>query len=685
MKTISNRFIGLWKSGYLYVIIACFMYFIWFISNNVGVLDWVKEIAYFEYFKTSFNDYHTLPYFWWNILEEVAWRPPITGTSAIIANPETALFSPFTPLLYLFSAQVYIKLYIIIQFLIGVFGLFALKRKLNWNNSQFRNYAALFLFSPIALQHIAVGYFTWYNFYYFPWLLYFMAEKQAIKGIIGSAAVLGLIILQGGIYIVQYFGLFWLIYEIFHILFEKDYKRIYRIIFIPALMILLSLVRIASSAIVYSNYARPYFDIDGYDIPFFLFYALVPTVTIPPLDLWFHTDYLGWALTPHDSGLFWGLTIVMLIIVTFKYKKIVKNASANKQNGINYHAIFIAASVLFIISFYRIWYVTMRGLEILNLPLLETIKNHGIRFIMGAYFGYAVLLANYIPSIWKEMDIFIRTKVWSILKRILLIVGYSIFLGSGVCFVILGAFKQLITNRFANVITAAYNNTGHYWLKQRMEGIHENSLEFYFYRFDLAYSSIFHWVFVIFTVSLLFFILTYLLNKNSNRFASLIQRFPHLKYELLLVIPLAFSTAMWMNLATSVPFDEFPIRKVLPPKVVVKQESEDYLPHMEVTPKNLLIKPDIESKVKGYIFPQIPATDHKYFEVTSKNAILFNKNGQLMLKPLDNEPIEMQFRTDSVWKALIITIVSWSMVIGLMLTQLVAKRKRSKEYNLYGQ
>jgi hypothetical protein len=106
---------------------------------------------------------------------------------------------------------------------------------------------------------------------------------------------------------------------------------------------------------------------------------------------------------------------------------------------------------------------------------------------------------------------------------------------------------------------------------------------------------------------------------------------------------------------------------------------------MEVTPKNLLIKPDIESKVKGYIFPQIPATDHKYFEVTSKNAILFNKNGQLMLKPLDNEPIEMQFRTDSVWKALIIPIVSWSMVIGLMLTQLVAKRKRSKEYNSYGQ
>jgi hypothetical protein len=654
------------------------MYFIWFISNNVGVLDWVKEIAYFEYFKTSFNDYHTLPYFWWNILEEVAWRPPITGTSAIIANPETALFSPFTPLLYLFSAQVYIKLYIIIQFLIGVFGLFALKRKLNWNNSQFRNYAALFLFSPIALQHVAVGYFTWYNFYYFPWLLYFMAEKQAIKGIIGSAAVLGLIILQGGIYIVQYFGLFWLIYEIFHILFEKDYKRIYRIIFIPALMILLSLVRIASSAIVYSNYARPYFDIDGYDIPFFLFYALVPTVTIPPLDLWFHTDYLGWLLTPHDSGVFWGLSIVMLIIVTLKYKTIVRKASTNKKCGLNYHAVFISSSVLFIISFYRIWYVTMKGVAVFNLPFIETIKNHGIRFIMGAYFGYAVLLANYSISIWQELEKFIKTKSWLLLKRMLLIAVYGIFFGSGLLFTVLSVFKQLITAKFTKIITVAYNNTGHYWLRQRMEGMQENDLEFYFYRFDLAYSSIVHWVFVVFTVSLLFFIFAYSLNKNKKGFTPLIQQFPYLKYELLLVIPLAFSTAMWMNLATSVPFDEYPVRKVLPPEVIVDSPNNDYLFDIEVTPKKLLIKPEIKSKVKGYIFPQIPATDYKHFEVISKNATLFNKNGQLMLKPLDNKPIEIQFRTDRIWKALIITIVSWSMVIGLMLTQLVAKRKKSK-------
>ena len=217
-KLVSNRLIRFWEKGYLYIAIASLIYFFWFMSNNVGILDWIKEIAYFEYFKTAFNDYHTLPYFWWNILEEVAWRPPIPGTSAIIANPETALFSPLTPMLYLLSAQVYIKLYVIIQFLIGVFGLFALKRKLSWNYSQFRTFVVLFLFSPIIMQHISVAYFTWYNFYLFPLLIYFVADRRMAVGIVGSAAVLGLIVLQGGIYIVQYVGLFYILYEVFHII-----------------------------------------------------------------------------------------------------------------------------------------------------------------------------------------------------------------------------------------------------------------------------------------------------------------------------------------------------------------------------------------------------------------------------------------------------------------------------------
>ncbi len=401
-KAFSNKIVQFWERGHLYIAIAFLIQVLWLMSDNVGVLDWIKEIAYFEYFKTAFNDYHTLPYFWWNILEEVAWRPPIPGTSAIIANPETAFFSPLTPLLYLFSAKVYIKLYIIIQFLIGVSGLIILKKKLNWNNSQFRVFTVLFLFSPIIMQHIAVAYFTWYNFYLFPWLIYFVADRKMSVGVVGSAAVLGLIVLQGGIYIVQYVGLFYILYEIFHIILEKEWKRVLRIFLIPILAGLFSFARIYITANSYGEYIRPWVEIDAYNIPFFWFYALIPTITIPPLNLFFHTDFLGWSLTPHDSGQFWGLSIIMLIVIVVRYKKIVKNANSQQQGGLNYNAVFIAASFLFIISFYQIWYLIMRAVSVFNIPLFESIKNHGIRFIMGSYFGLALLLANYSKEIWNE-------------------------------------------------------------------------------------------------------------------------------------------------------------------------------------------------------------------------------------------------------------------------------------------
>lgn len=678
-KTISNHFIRLWEKGYVYIITIFLYYFWWLSSGNVGVLDWFKEIAYFDYIRTAIKDYNMLPYYWWNIIDDIAWRPPIPGSFSFIANPETTFFSPLTPLLHNFNTFAYAKLYVFLQFIPGVVGIIALRNKLHWNDEQFRNYAALFLFSPIALQHVAVGYFTWYNFYYFPWLLYFMAEKQTIKGIIGSAAVLGLVVLQGGIYIVQYFGLFWLIYEIFHVIFEKHYKRIYRIIFIPVLMLLLSWAKIASSATVYTDYVRPFFDVDGYNIPFFLFYALVPTVTIPPIDLWFHTDYLGWALTPHDSGQFWGLSIIMLGFVIIKYKNIVKNADSEKMNGLNYHAIFVAASVLMIVSFYKIWFVTMKGLEAFNLPFIETIKNHGIRFVMGAYFGYAVLFANYSNSIWRELDKFIITKIWLIIKRILIIVSSGILLGSGLILTVLTVFKQLITDNFVKIITAAYNNTGHYWLRQRMEGMQENNLEFYFYRFDLAHSSIVHWIFVVFLISLSFFVFAYLLKKNKKGFAPLVQQFPYLKYELLLAIPLAFSTAMWMNLATSVPFDEYPIRKVIPPEINVDSPNSDYQFDVKVTPRNIFITPNANEKINNYIFPKLPGNDFKLFEVTTKNAVLSDQDGQLALQPLNNEPIELQYRSKETSKALTISIISWVIIIGYSIGSAYTRKKKIKK------
>lgn len=661
-KNISDNSLIFWEKGYLYISLLVSYYIWWLFSGNVGVLDWFKEIAYFDYIRTSIKDYNMLPYYWWNILPDIAWRPPLPGSSSFIAVPETTFYSPLTPLLLNFDTFIYAKLYVFFHFIPGVIGVFALRKKLKWNNEQFRIFIILFLFSPIVIQHMAVGYFTWYNFYYFPWMVYFMADKSTLKGIIGTAAILGLVILQGGIYIVQYLGLFWLIYELFHIIFEKDYKRIQRILFIPLLMISLSWARIASSITVYGDYVRHWFEIDAYNIPFFLFYAFLPTVTIPPIDLWFHTDFLGWTIAPHDSGQFWGLSLIMLMIVLIRYKYIVKDASSEKQSGLNYHAIFISASFLFVISFYRIWYDTMRILASLNVPLIETIKNHGIRFIMGSYFGYSLLLSTFISSIWKQLDVFVRTKLWSVLKVIIKYTGYCILLGSGATYFLLLLFKNVITNRFGEIITAAYNNTGHLWLRRRMEGMDLNDLEFYYYRFDHAFSSIHHWIFVIFTISITFYIIVLLIKKYKNRFSSLTLKFPHLKYELLLVIPLAFSTGMWMNLSTSVPFDEYPIRKVIPPDIIVLSDENLPAPMIQVKPDNLLLTPNSNVVPEGYLLTNIPYTDHKLFSIESSNAKFNEIDGKMMIIPLDNNPIKLQFKTVQFDRAIYITIVAWILI-----------------------
>ncbi|MCJ7801644.1 MAG: hypothetical protein MUP82_04725, partial [Candidatus Marinimicrobia bacterium] len=518
-----------------------------------------------------------------------------------------------------------------------------------------------------------------------PWLIYFVADRRMLIGIVGTAAVLGLIVLQGGIYIVQYVGLFYVLYEIFHVIFEKDWKRVLRIFTIPLLAGLFSFVRIYITAYAYGDYVRPWVEIDAYNIPFFLFYALIPTVTISPINLFFHTDFLGWTLTPHDSGQFWGLAIIMLTVIVVRYKKIVINANSQQQGGLNYNAIFIAASFLFIISFYQIWYLMMRAVSVLNIPLFESIKNHGIRFIMGSYFGFALLLANYSKGIWKELHQFVKTRVWQIIKKVTEKSFHIILFGMGSVVIFLKIFKSIITGKFGEVITGAYNNTSHFWLRKRMEGINENSLEFYFFRFDVAYSSILYWLFVIFGVLLTVFLLIYFFKKKRKLFEYMTVRFPSLKFELLLAIPLMFSTAMWTNLASSVPYDSYDVLSVMPPKVVVVDSDVivNY-PKLEVTPKNIIIKSTDDISVNGYIFPQIPATDYKHFDIISKNAMLLNENGQLMIKPLDNKPIEMQFRTEGVRNSLIMTLFSWVVATGFMITVLITNNRRRNSIEIDG-
>jgi len=137
---------------------------------NVGIYDWDKEVLYTGCIKVSIQDYHQFPLFLWN------------------------------------SSQ--LEGYLAVRYL----GIMALSKQLKWEVGQTSIFSALFLFSPIIIQHVSIGYLPWMNLYLFPWLLYFLADEDAIKRCIGSGLVLALVLLQGGLLVFVWLVFFTVFY-----------------------------------------------------------------------------------------------------------------------------------------------------------------------------------------------------------------------------------------------------------------------------------------------------------------------------------------------------------------------------------------------------------------------------------------------------------------------------------------
>lgn len=94
MKT---KIYSLWEKGYLYLALSMLFFLLNQLSGRVGVFDWRKEIAYFQFIKESFTTFHSLPWFWWNKPQNLASYPGVSYTSNFVGNPETMLFLPLLP------------------------------------------------------------------------------------------------------------------------------------------------------------------------------------------------------------------------------------------------------------------------------------------------------------------------------------------------------------------------------------------------------------------------------------------------------------------------------------------------------------------------------------------------------------------------------------------------------------
>ena len=136
------------KHGYALLFFIFLVGFLFY--PNVGIYDWDKEVLYTTYIKTSLQDNQQLPFFLWNSVQLEGY-PAVDQSAFFASNPETMLFTPFLPLLLLFSPAFFLKLLVLLNALVGYAGILALSRRLNWNAGQTRIFSALFLLSPIII------------------------------------------------------------------------------------------------------------------------------------------------------------------------------------------------------------------------------------------------------------------------------------------------------------------------------------------------------------------------------------------------------------------------------------------------------------------------------------------------------------------------------------------------------
>ena len=663
-KLVSNKLVWFWEKGYLYLLAALILFLYYALNDRIGVMDWFKDPAYLNYITSALNDFDTLPYFWWNKLECISWIPPVAATSSFISIPETTLFSPFTPLLYFLKEIVFLKLYLFIHGLIGIFGTIALRKRLEWNDIQFRTFSVLFLFSPIIFQHVAIGYLPWYNIFFFPWLIYFLTARRTIKRITGMSAILALILLQGGVYVFVWFFMLIGLYTLFQGILENKWIRFIELVVVVGLVSLLAYVRVYATSLVYSDFDRMWFEPAGYNPINFLIYALTPTLLIQPFDLLFWTNLVTLGIPAHDSGIFWGLSVFMVAILFIKYKNIFRQDSNTIRQRLNYKAVFFSASIIFVFSFFYNWHWLMRGISLLmTFPFFESIKNYGHRLAIPAYLGFSIVMANYANEIWHVLHKFTLAKFWIGIKKLskaMLILSIG---GLGLLYLLLKLFTKLIIGKLLVWMTEAYNNTGGFWLRKRMEGINENDLEFYLKQIENRFNIFQHWLFIVLMIFIIIFTFLYLLKRFKYLFSGITMRFPHVKFELLLALPLFFATSNWVSLATSVPFSDRPRQEVLPPQIIYANQNIEAEIETIVTPQSLTIIQTQNGRPNTYIFSEILANDGICLSVSTNNATLANDGNRLALEAVDDSIIKIIYETDKIKRALWITILSWAGVV----------------------
>ena len=669
-----NKIKTFWSKGYVYILIAVCLIIFFLIDPHVGMYDWGKEIAYFDVIKTSLTQYHTLPLFWWNALDYRGW-PAIQQSSFFLANPETYAFSPFVVLLFVFNSVFFMKLLMLVFFGLGVWGTFYLKQRLKWSDIQFRTYIALFLFSPIIIQHIAIGYFPWLNLYLFPWLVYFLLDENWLESAVGAAAVLALTLLQGGSHPFLWFGIFFGLFCIIRLILQPRLLHLTHMGLVIMLVVLLAFGRLFTSTQTFANFQQQFFN--GYSVDGFLKWTLTPPFFTPA-----SMEDIEQFIEGHDNGVpywdgetFWGLG---LILVGFYFiALILGQLKENKGQADGFYrpilAIAIASTIITILSFGHIYQSIVEWMTgLIKSPALAAMEKYPFRYSILGYFGFSVVIAHSIDQIYSMLLRPMRA-LEKFLKKIKKQVSQKpiseffkwlavILLGFTVLWILTAFFYAAIINTINPLIRSAYIGQGYSWMTSLMSKRASIPVEGYLQKLN----NLLSWIRQTFLIFLLvawsvFLIIRFPVQLSIGVLPAVKWLHDNLSFimEALLVLPLLLASIMWLRVALATPKSSFPHLPFISPQVSINPNVPVVL---TVTPAEVTIQSNTMTQIKSIIFPEIKFSDANFLTVKSENAGMVNSNGFIGLVPANDQKIILAVKNDSYQPGVIVMLFSWFVI-----------------------
>lgn len=643
MNQLYKKIYAYWENGYIYLAIPLLLGLMFLVSDNIGIFDWKKEIAYFQYIRTCLKSYNELPYFWWCIPENVSWYPAVAHTHNFIGNPETMLFSPFTPLLLYINAIQYIKCLFLIHLLIGIIGIFFLKKQLCWSNVQFRLFISLFLFSPIIIQHIAIGYTPYINLYFFPWFIFFLSKSNRISKCTGLSALLSIVLLQGGAHIFVFLFSILFSYSCITSLIEKRIVPLTDILLITFFVFTLSFVRIYSSVFVYDDFVQnlQY----GYSALNFLFWTLIPPVLIYFFELPF--VYIEMQRVPSwDGGLFWGISFLLFLKIIFNKKR------TYVTNKINMEALLFTSIVLFILSFFSIYEKLVIILQyITNTNFFTSVEKYPFRYMIPAYFTFTIIAVECSESIIFKRHYFLNPRITSIINFFKNPLCISTYIATFLLAIVLFFFKPLY-NITIKIINTSYNKLLN---SNATFTLNNNLVDLSKKYFDIAYTKYYQSYYAIAFILITLIIIIGLIYLIKN--VSILKNSFYFKKELILIIPLFFSFCMWLSLSIS---NDAILYKDIEKSnkkltAIINGEKAEIAINSSCL---LIIKQNNNEGIRKYEFKDIKAADMKYLSISS-NAVFDKNSDYLTVKANNNENIIISFKKEKYWFSIKITIAAW--------------------------